>query len=417
MSATSQHEFHPDVERLNAFAEQALTQRERDDVLAHLAVCARCRQVVELAQQAAGADEVAVADADKRRAVVQPDAWWKRWRLVWVPTAVVAAFAVASISVLIRQAEQRDKTFRIAEQAAPVASSPALVPSPQEQANAAPPASPPPANNLAAKNEKKARPGTVPRPGEGGQVATGEGHAAGAMNGLVAASGEAGGTVSGEAYGSIGGSRAPAGIAAVYKTPTETAVYQEEQEKQAEASERRLFAAKTEAPAASPTAEADKHVPESGAATDSKQFAIGDQQLHKIAAPASSAAGFAKLSPGALAAGHVGTVINLPSKLPASSIASAGQTMLAIDRSGSLFRSQDSGATWEPVTKQWTGRAVIVRRSAEPISTAPAPPGAQAEPAGASGSGAASRLSAVFELLNDQSQVWRSTDGITWTAK
>ncbi len=56
MTATSQHGLHPDAESLSAFSEQALGKRERAEVLAHLAVCGRCRQVVALAREAAGAE-------------------------------------------------------------------------------------------------------------------------------------------------------------------------------------------------------------------------------------------------------------------------------------------------------------------------------------------------------------------------
>ena len=53
MSARSQHGFHPGAESLSAFAEQALAERERAEVFAHLAVCGRCRRVVALAREAA----------------------------------------------------------------------------------------------------------------------------------------------------------------------------------------------------------------------------------------------------------------------------------------------------------------------------------------------------------------------------
>jgi hypothetical protein len=53
MNVKSQLDLHPDAESLNAFAEQALGERERGEILAHLAGCGRCRQVVFLAQEAA----------------------------------------------------------------------------------------------------------------------------------------------------------------------------------------------------------------------------------------------------------------------------------------------------------------------------------------------------------------------------
>ncbi len=125
-----------------------------------------------------------------------------------------------------------------------------------------------------------------------------------------------------------------------------------------------------------------------------------------------------KSKAGGLFAARMATPTHLPSALPAVSIAPAGHLMLAIDRAGALFLSEDSGATWEPVTKQWTGRAVEVRRQSEGAGKSEAPPAAGANPAGdTSGSGAASQPGAVFQLLNDQSQVWVSADGRVWAAK
>jgi hypothetical protein len=114
MTATSQHGFHPDAESLSAFSEQALNERERMEVLAHLAVCGRCRQVVALAREAADAGEVTAAA--RLRKTNAPDSWWKQWRLVWVPTAVVAAFAAASISVYIERSDRHGPDTKIAEQ-------------------------------------------------------------------------------------------------------------------------------------------------------------------------------------------------------------------------------------------------------------------------------------------------------------
>ena len=71
MTATSQHGFHPDAESLSAFSEQALNERERAEVLAHLAVCGRCRQVVALAREAADADDKTAAVPPRKTTCAQ----------------------------------------------------------------------------------------------------------------------------------------------------------------------------------------------------------------------------------------------------------------------------------------------------------------------------------------------------------
>jgi hypothetical protein len=61
---------------------------------------------------------------------------------------------------------------------------------------------------------------------------------------------------------------------------------------------------------------------------------------------------------------------------------------------------------------------VLVRKKTSPQPEDAAPPAAKAEsPGGTSGSGAVSESDTVFELLNDQGQVWLSADGKIWAAR
>ncbi|MGB8846687.1 MAG: zf-HC2 domain-containing protein, partial [Terracidiphilus sp.] len=142
MTATSQHGLHPDAESLSAFSEQALGKRERAEVLAHLSVCGRCRQVVTLAREAADAGTETAAPTHK---TVAPNAWWKHWRLVWVPAGVAVAFAVTTISFVIQRADRHGPDIKIAEQNPASGATPPSASSPIERAKVEPPAAATPA--------------------------------------------------------------------------------------------------------------------------------------------------------------------------------------------------------------------------------------------------------------------------------
>ena len=51
MSEYRQPGLHPDADSLNAFIEGVLAEHERIECLAHLSECARCREIVYLAQE------------------------------------------------------------------------------------------------------------------------------------------------------------------------------------------------------------------------------------------------------------------------------------------------------------------------------------------------------------------------------
>lgn len=87
----------------------------------------------------------------------------------------------------------------------------------------------------------------------------------------------------------------------------------------------------------------------------------------------------------------------LPSGLAAVSTAIARNLVLEIDLDGALFLSGDSGRHWEPVARQWTGRAIEVRTKTSLSGNAAPADG--------------------FELKNDAGSTWASVDGKTWTAQ
>jgi len=108
-----------------------------------------------------------------------------------------------------------------------------------------------------------------------------------------------------------------------------------------------------------------------------------------------------ELSPAATMQLKKATRIALPNGAPALSVASAAGRTIAIDTMGSLFLREGPGGRWQPVTTQWTGRAVLVRN----LQVENEVDALQAKPA------------ARFELMNDKLQMWTSADGRTWTAK
>ncbi|MBZ5645640.1 MAG: hypothetical protein LAN37_00280 [Acidobacteriia bacterium] len=104
---------HPDADLLAAFSEQALTGRERESVLAHLAICATCREAVALAQPGAPAEQPMTGFLPWYR---QPQTL--KWSGI-AATVVVAAALVADYN-LRRQVPPPSTIERRAETAAAV---------------------------------------------------------------------------------------------------------------------------------------------------------------------------------------------------------------------------------------------------------------------------------------------------------
>jgi hypothetical protein len=205
------------------------------------------------------------------------------------------------------------------------------------------------------------------------------------------------------------------------KTPSEAAIYDEDRRKQADEAEdeRHQYAAKAatrSSPHDSEIDNAGSAPAESRAAGSSEQAEVNALQAETQPAPDVNSRELKSLRLSGFSGARMAKQIHLPSGLPALSIASSDRRMLAIDKKGTLFFSDDSGLAWEKVKRQWTGRAILVRRktaedAAPPAATAPESAGS------ASVSDALSHPETVFELVNDQSELWLSADGRIWSAK
>jgi hypothetical protein len=120
------------------------------------------------------------------------------------------------------------------------------------------------------------------------------------------------------------------------------------------------------------------------------------------------------VSADAAGAAPVKPMTTLPSKLPALMVVGDAGLTLAIDAAGALFRSDDGGATWQPIRVQWQGRALTLRLT-QPRTAArqAAKSTVNAAEAGQQASTPTSPA-AAFELTTDSGAVYTSTDGQTW---
>jgi hypothetical protein len=403
MNPTIQPGMHPDAESLTAFAEQVLPAAEREEILAHMSTCGRCREVVFLAQQAAEEDqpEPVAAAVD---APIKPRTSRFNWRWAWIPAAACAGLIGVAVMQHSRRAETETATNVAPTDALGRAGSPKAETQKQTTQNEPKPAKPSKQSDVVA--EREIVPQTLRRDEEKslldakkpsdqkdvGVRAT--------VPAIVFAPGVSGGSTHGMAAraktSAIGGPLAAdqfqqqnmanqqnmlqrsqnAQLDAANKTVDEATVRQSESE--------------TVSVQAQPVIPTPRAVPAAPKQVNNNPITEENNAV--------SLAGVTKLSKK--------EKISLPDGLETLSVANGGgDRTIALDTKGALFVSEDGGKHWKPVRTQWTGHAVLVRS----VNTA--------EKGNAVGALGALKMSTMvkFELVTDDLQTWLSADGNVWT--
>ena len=400
MNPTIQPGMHPDAESLTAFAEQLLPAAEREEILTHMSVCGRCREVVFLAQQAAEEDQPAPMAAAVD-APIKPRTSWFNWKWAWIPAAACAGL----IGIAVVQHSRRVVTeMQTAVNVAPTdalhtAGSPkAEVQNPVTQ-NERKQAKPAKSSGIVAEREivrQTARRDEVKKPDEKKladqkdlglgaaappPVAFVPGVAGGSMHGMMAARAKT---------SPIGGPSA-ANQFQQQNMANQQDMLQQSTAAQIDAANKSINAATLpRAESETVTVQAQTVIPTQPSDTPAQIGAIRATEENKAAVPA-NLAGFIKKEKA-----------SLPNGLDALSVASDAGRTIALDTKGALFLSEDGGKHWKPVRTQWTGRAVLVRSLT-------------ASDKGAAFDALKVSPSAKFELVTDNLQTWLSADGNIWT--
>jgi hypothetical protein len=414
MTTTFQPGQHPDADQLNAFVEHALPFHERQATLAHLAACADCRAVVYLAQPAV------LEVPSQPQPVAAPRPWFSGWMLAFPAAAALACLIV--LTVHLRSAANA-KNQIAAVNTAPV-----------EQAPPLPPPAPPPEPAVSS----KPAPAPVIAPHA---VAAPSSHASGVAKQPEVATATNPPSEKESFHGGMLGASfasansAPPAAAAPADTITTAAPSQlagiggnaARRELRSAASQYDTGRAQAQQapplPPPPPPASANSSIYAGTGRTNLNGNYIAGISASSASAQAVTGSAADTVTVDALSADTSAAEIAqpkrlpaLPSKLAALSVATSARRQLAVDIGGALFRSEDSGSTWQPVPVQWTGRAVKVAFVPSPTAHL------LANSAGAlSAPPAAAKRSApqppTFELTTDAGDLWISTDGQIWTRK
>lgn len=445
MNPMAQSGTHPDADLLNAFAERALPEADRVQVLGHLAECAHCREIAYLAQATAEEETVPATVIHS-----QPQPGWfsaalARWRVALIPAAALAAVGGVVLWVQLHSASRPVEIAQLATPAHKTAPAPpAPLPQPpvagpdQSKTESATPGTPSLATRAGAvkwspEDRQKA---PAPRP-----TLTQQDHLA-AVDSAPAVPGRA------QAGTRLDGrSAALTGFAPLRPTGAEgTPPYLPAQQQSVAVYPEGRPALVAPAPARAPTS-----VPPSpgilnvhgeivtAPALGPSQVAFQSLQQAEPVPPAMNGLPVLRLAKRA----------KLPSGLNTVSSAVLLNRLVAIDSAGAVFLSQDGGKRWEPVRPQWRGKAIEVQAPQQPayrlmsaaenrnremppnpaqasvepmqentnnappppvpaltVSSSPAPP-SEAKPV-------LPGPPMLFKLVTDHHKVWVSPDGKTW---
>jgi len=441
----SQLDLHPDAESLSAFAEHQLPEHQRQPILAHLASCAQCRQILFLAQDAKEPEQPANPGPVLHFSAKKPAT---NWRYTW--GALAACTALATISVLLypryRTAvpEQAKVITPLQTPAGSIAAPPTEEKKPRSEPSATIPQlhraeKPAPKSEMnldaAVAPSAPAKP-AVQQPAAQQQASAGSSTTL--MN-ITLKPAQTSQTVEVQAANqALTQSESQtvnvaANSAQIQPETPPLAVTMDAQQLQPndqiklQSRNVQPSGARHPAPTSTAVSGGTGNGLTPGAGGSIHAGAAGGSGA-SAAAAAKSPAAFAKMAPRPLTvtpedetAAHNALGKVLPTGLPAIASASASHHLLAIDSAGALFLSEDAGAVWEPVSSQWTGRAVLVLSpQAAPDQTRGLAIMGRAtadQPAPAAAPAPAPVPPALFEIVNDQGIHWTSSDGRSWKTK
>jgi hypothetical protein len=410
MNQAIQSGNHPDAESLNAFVEQALTATEREQVLTHMATCSRCRQVVYLAQEAAGVERhvaAPVASGDRssieRSSPKRTRSWFGGWRLAWIPVAAMAGFVGFAVLQHVRHTP---------------AESQVAVNSPQQKLQEG--SSPGRVTNSNAVDKTE----TVSKKAKSSEAE--HGLAAGKsmperadsdisetkLDAVEQANKPAAKLSADAVRPSLQNERDKARDSAEVSNSV-SAVYLPHEEVRQEAlkkpgapdkAEQRLQTESKQLQTAQVSVSGGTEKPPSAPSasqTGSASFEAASPAANASAATRQSASSESNYK-GAISGNAMADLkakrTLLPNGTAALSTATAKGRTVALDASGAMYMTENAGKKWILITPQWAGRAVMVRtRETSPQSDA-----------------LTVNNNAVFELINDGLQTWVSSDGRVW---
>jgi Putative zinc-finger len=419
MNPTIQSGMHPDAESLTAFAEQLMPAPERDQILAHMATCSRCREVVFLSQRTLEEDQPEAVPSLLEVPKASRASWFGGWRWAWVPIAALAAF----IGVAVLQ------HFRGPAESTQVAiNTPKTDALQKTEPSNAPPASAAPSSNAAAlksleaesTNSSARRDGIVRREDKEEAKQLDEKKAARQKDDAVQSGGASIALPPGVSGGSLGSVESAGSVGSLHGTisarakgasiggPVAANQFQQQNPAQQNITQQNSAMQAQNVPADA----ANKPVmPSAALGAASEAVTVQADKIEPLPTPAPAAP--AQVSSFPLTGKNEGTLspaiakqkvmqkITLASGLGVLSVASGASRSIALDTAGTLFLSEDSGKQWQSIQTQWTGRPLLVRT----------------RPVGTQNGASRAPQTMRFELVNDKLQTWFSYDGKTWTAQ